>query len=155
MKFIILILLSFSFVSSVLAIRGGGGFRGGSVSVGVGTGAAGPRGNVNVGVGVSGARGSVSAHRSAAMGAHYNAYYPSYWGWYGYAPYHYYYPTTTYSEVKQTVPAEVGTVVNDIPEDCKPETVNEINYKICGVNWFEPQYSGTEIEYIIVDPPLK
>lgn len=157
MKFITIAILSISFASPVLAFRGGGGFRGGSMSVGIGTGAIGSRGNVSVGVGVSGTRGTVTAHRSAAMSAHYHAYSPSYWGWYGYAPYHYYYPTTAYSEVeiKETESAETGTVVTDIPDNCESETINEINYKHCGVNWFEPQYSGTEIEYVVVDPPTK
>jgi hypothetical protein len=157
MKFIILFLLLYSFVQAALAFRGGGGFRGGSISVGVGAGGMGPRGNVSVGVGVSGTRGTVSAHRSAAMSAHYHAYSPSYWGWYGYAPYHYYYPTTLSpaAEVPQTESDKVGTVVNEIPANCESKSINEIIYKHCGVKWYEPQFSGTEIEYEIVESPIK
>jgi hypothetical protein len=165
MKFIIF-LITFSFVSSALAFRGGGGgggFRGGSigigvgggnVGVGVGVGGVGPRGNVGVGVGV--AAGSVTAHRAAAMSVHYPYSY-GYLGWYGYAPYHYYYPTTsvTVIEVSETKSAEMGAIAYEIPANCKSETINQINYKHCGMNWFEPAFNGTEIEYKVVEAPIK
>lgn len=165
MKTIILILVSLLFISSAFAFRGGGGFRGGGVGIGVGAGGLGPRGNVAVGVGVgagvgygvASTRGSVYAHRSAAMSAYYHPYSTSYWGWYGYAPYHhyYYYPssTTTVIEVTENKPVDQGVIVNEIPENCKSETIDGRNLKKCGVNWFEPQYSGTEIEYVAVEPP--
>lgn len=162
MKYVILLLLSVSFISQSLAFRGGGGFRGGGMGVGVGVGSSGmgPRGNVGVGVGVGvgvhGARGSVYAHRSAPMGAYYHPYSYNYWGWYGYAPYHYYYlPTVSYTVIEEveTKPAEKGAITHEIPSNCKSEIVNGKSYKHCGVNWFEPKYSGTELEYVVVDPP--
>lgn len=153
---------------------GGGGFRGGGSSIG--SGSVGSGGNIGSGPrGDIGPRDNIGATRTGAMGAHYNPYYghyhghyhahhhmyyPTYWGWYGYAPYHYYWyvpvaaAAYTVTQIDETKPVEVGTMTNAIPENCKSEVLDGITYKHCGVNWFIPQFSGTEIEYEAVKSPI-
>lgn len=33
--------------------------------------------------------------------------------------------------------------------------VDEVTYLQCGDNWYMPTYSGSEVQYVVVDPPVK
>jgi hypothetical protein len=46
-----------------------------------------------------------------------------------------------------------GTVVYSLPSDCVVSVVNGITYEQCGSTWYQPQFSGTDTTYIVVDPP--
>ncbi|GAB2187748.1 DUF6515 family protein [Roseibium sp. LAB1] len=47
----------------------------------------------------------------------------------------------------------VGTIVASLPSGCTQVVVNGIAYQQCGNVWYAPQYQGTTINYIVVNPP--
>jgi hypothetical protein len=46
-----------------------------------------------------------------------------------------------------------GTTVALLPNDCSTTVVNGIAYSHCGSDWYQPYYSGTTVEYVVVSPP--
>ena len=40
-----------------------------------------------------------------------------------------------------------------LPPSCSTVSVNGITYQQCGSTWFQPQYSGSQVNYIVVNPP--
>lgn len=52
-----------------------------------------------------------------------------------------------------SAPAPVGTVVMVLPANCVAVIVNNVSYDQCGSTWYQPQYAGTTIQYIVVTPP--
>ena len=61
-------------------------------------------------------------------------------------------PAATAAAVAATA-AVVGSVVNSVPADCGAVYVNDINYYQCGSGWYQPQYYGTSVQYVVVNPP--
>ena len=51
------------------------------------------------------------------------------------------------------VDAVVGGVVGALPPSCRAVTVGNAAYGHCGNAWYRPQYSGSQISYVVVDPP--
>jgi hypothetical protein len=49
--------------------------------------------------------------------------------------------------------AIVGSIVNSVPPSCSTMVVNGISYSQCGSTWYAPQYSGTNVQYVVVDAP--
>ena len=49
--------------------------------------------------------------------------------------------------------AAVGSIVNSVPPSCVTTVVNGIAYQQCGSTWYQPQYAGTTVQYIVVNPP--
>jgi hypothetical protein len=49
--------------------------------------------------------------------------------------------------------AVVGSVVNTLPPQCSSVIVNGIAYQQCGSSWYQPQYAGSTVNYIVVNPP--
>lgn len=49
--------------------------------------------------------------------------------------------------------AIVGSVTRTLPSGCVPVTVGTIMYQQCGPNWYQPQYAGTTVQYVVVNPP--
>ena len=49
--------------------------------------------------------------------------------------------------------AVVGSIVHTVPPSCTAVVVNGITYQQCGSAWYQPQYSGTTVQYIVVNPP--
>lgn len=49
--------------------------------------------------------------------------------------------------------AAIGSVVYSLPPSCTVTVVNGISYQSCGGVWYEPQFSGTSVEYIVVAAP--
>jgi hypothetical protein len=49
----------------------------------------------------------------------------------------------------------VGSIVTAaaMPPSCNMVNVNGTNYKRCGDTWYQPQYSGSEVNYVVVNPP--
>ena len=47
----------------------------------------------------------------------------------------------------------VGAIVNSIPPSCSTVVVNGISYSQCGSTWYQPQYAGTTVQYVVVNPP--
>jgi hypothetical protein len=49
--------------------------------------------------------------------------------------------------------AVVGSVVRSVPPSCSTVIVNGISYSQCGSTWYAPQYAGTTVQYVVVNPP--
>jgi len=49
----------------------------------------------------------------------------------------------------------VGSIVTaaSMPPSCSSVIVNGISYRQCGNTWYEPQYSGSQVNYIVVNSP--
>jgi len=40
-----------------------------------------------------------------------------------------------------------------LPPSCSTVSVNGISYQQCGSTWYQPQYAGSQVNYIVVNPP--
>lgn len=47
----------------------------------------------------------------------------------------------------------VGTVVSSQPSGCGEQTVGGLTYLNCDGTWFQPQYQGGQVVYVVVAPP--
>jgi hypothetical protein len=47
----------------------------------------------------------------------------------------------------------VGDVTYVLPSECSVSVVNGITYQRCGDTWYEPQFVGDQVSYIVVTPP--
>jgi hypothetical protein len=52
-----------------------------------------------------------------------------------------------------TIAAIVGTVVNSLPPSCSPVVSGGITYQRCNGTYYQPQYAGTQVNYVVVNPP--
>jgi hypothetical protein len=68
----------------------------------------------------------------------------------------YYHPVATAVGVAAAVTvtaAVVGSIVYSLPPACSMVVVNGISYQNCGGTWYQPQYMGTQVSYVVVNPP--
>ncbi len=49
--------------------------------------------------------------------------------------------------------AVIGSIVSSVPPSCVTTVINGIAYQQCGSVWYQPQYSGTTVQYIVVNSP--
>ncbi|MCC8361535.1 hypothetical protein LK996_00340 [Lysobacter sp. A6] len=49
--------------------------------------------------------------------------------------------------------AAIGSIVYSVPSGCVTTVVNGIAYQQCGSTWYEPQYAGSSVQYVVVSPP--
>jgi hypothetical protein len=49
--------------------------------------------------------------------------------------------------------AVVGSTVRTLPPQCSSVVVNGIAYQQCGSAWYQPQYAGSNVTYVVVNPP--
>ena len=49
--------------------------------------------------------------------------------------------------------AVVGAIVRQPPANCVPVNVNGVTYSQCGSTWYQPQYAGSQVQYVVVAPP--
>jgi hypothetical protein len=49
--------------------------------------------------------------------------------------------------------AAVGSVVRTLPAGCSSVMVGNVAYQQCGTTWYQPAYSGTTVNYTVVNPP--
>lgn len=61
-------------------------------------------------------------------------------------------PVETAAAVAVTA-AVVGSIVRSVPPSCTTVMANGISYSQCGSTWYQPRYSGTTVEYVVVNPP--
>lgn len=49
----------------------------------------------------------------------------------------------------------VGSMITAaaLPPSCSMVAINGITYQQCGNTWYQPQYSGSQVNYIVVNPP--
>lgn len=67
-----------------------------------------------------------------------------------------YHPVGTALAVGATVAvtsAVVGSIVNSVPPSCVPVQMGAVLYQQCGSSWYQPQYAGSTVQYVVVNPP--
>jgi len=47
----------------------------------------------------------------------------------------------------------VGSIVNSLPPSCTAVAANGVTYQKCGSTYYQPQFSGGNATYVIVNPP--
>ena len=63
-----------------------------------------------------------------------------------------YHPVATAAAVVATA-AIVGSMVRTLPPACSVVVVNGVSYQNCGGTWYQPQYAGTTVQYVVINPP--
>ena len=48
--------------------------------------------------------------------------------------------------------AVIGSMVYTLPPACQTVVVNGIGYSNCNGTWYQPQYVGTSVQYVVVAP---
>jgi hypothetical protein len=130
-------------VSAVAEARGGGGRSVRSVS----------RSDVNVNRGGEVNRNynaNVNVNRDVNVNVH-----NDYHGGYGYGGCCYH-PVATAAAVTATAvvtSAVIGSIVYSLPASCSAVIVNGITYQQCGSAWYQPQFSGGNTTYVVVNAP--
>ena len=49
--------------------------------------------------------------------------------------------------------AVIGSIVYSLPPSCSTVVVNGFAYQQCGSTWYQPQYAGTQVSYVVINPP--
>jgi len=49
--------------------------------------------------------------------------------------------------------AVVGSVVYTVPPSCVPVQIGNAIYQQCGTTWYQPQYVGSSVQYVVINPP--
>lgn len=49
--------------------------------------------------------------------------------------------------------AVIGSIVTSVPPTCVVTIVNNVTYQQCGSTWYQPQYYGTSVRYVVVHAP--
>ena len=65
-------------------------------------------------------------------------------------------PIATAAAVTATVAvtaAAIGSMTRTLPPACSATVVNGITYQNCGGAWYQPQYAGSQVTYVVVNPP--
>jgi hypothetical protein len=47
----------------------------------------------------------------------------------------------------------VGETIYVLPGGCTTVVVNGVSYQQCGDTWYQPQFSGSDVTYIVVSDP--
>jgi hypothetical protein len=47
----------------------------------------------------------------------------------------------------------VGSAVRTLPPHCTPVVVGGVAYQQCGSAWYQPRYAGSQVTYVVVNPP--
>jgi hypothetical protein len=47
----------------------------------------------------------------------------------------------------------VGTIVSSLPPSCTTIIANGVTYHNCGGTYYQPRYSGGNVQYIVVTHP--
>jgi hypothetical protein len=53
-----------------------------------------------------------------------------------------------------TVVVAPGTVVTGLPGGCSATMVGNVTYQRCGSVWYQPQYMGSSVQYVVVNAPM-
>jgi hypothetical protein len=49
--------------------------------------------------------------------------------------------------------AVVGSIIHSVPPGCVPVQVGAVVYQQCGTTWYQPQYAGSNVQYVVVTAP--
>ena len=52
-----------------------------------------------------------------------------------------------------TTAAVIGSVTRTLPPACVPVQMGAVVYQQCGGTYYQPQYVGTTVQYVVVSPP--
>ena len=69
---------------------------------------------------------------------------------------HHRHPVGTALAVGATVAvtsAIIGSTVYALPPACVPVMIGNVLYQQCGSAWYQPQYVGTSVQNIVINPP--
>jgi len=47
----------------------------------------------------------------------------------------------------------VGSAVRSLPPQCTSVVVGGVAYQQCGSTWYRPQDAGSQVTYVVVNPP--
>ena len=64
-----------------------------------------------------------------------------------------YHPVAAATAAAVTTAAVVGSIVHSLPPSCTTVSVNGLTYQQCGSTWYQPQFVGSTVNYIVVNPP--
>ena len=67
-----------------------------------------------------------------------------------------YHPIATAAAVTAAVvvtSAVVGSIVRTVPPGCVPVNYGGIVYQQCGTTWYQPQYVGSSVQYVVIVQP--
>ena len=70
--------------------------------------------------------------------------------------YHGYHPAAKAAAVTAAATvtaAVVGSIVYSLPPACSAVMVNGMTYQNCSGTWYQPQYAGSQVTYVVVNPP--
>jgi hypothetical protein len=76
-----------------------------------------------------------------------------YGGWGDGCCYHPVARTAAVTAAAATTAAVVGSAVYSIPESCSAVTVSGLTYQQCGSTWYQPEFSGSSVTYVVVNAP--
>ena len=62
-----------------------------------------------------------------------------------------YHPVATPAAVAATV--VIGSIVHSLPASCTAVQVNGVLFQQCGSTWYQPQFHGTSVTYVVVVAP--
>jgi hypothetical protein len=65
---------------------------------------------------------------------------------------HHGHPIATAAAVTATA-IVVGSMVRTLPPNCSQVMVGNVLYQQCGGYWYQPQYAGSSVTYVVVNPP--
>jgi hypothetical protein len=49
--------------------------------------------------------------------------------------------------------AVIGSIVYSLPPSCQVVNYNGFAYQQCGNTWYQPQYAGSQVTYVVINPP--
>src|SRR5262245_118585 len=49
--------------------------------------------------------------------------------------------------------AAIGSIVHTLPPACTVVVVGNVSYQQCGSTWYQPQFVGTSVQYVVVTAP--
>jgi hypothetical protein len=52
-----------------------------------------------------------------------------------------------------TTAVVVGSIVHALPPSCLAHAINGVIYHQCGATWYQPQYAGSTVQYVVIAPP--
>lgn len=70
--------------------------------------------------------------------------------------YHHHHPVATavgVAAATTVTAAAIGSIVHSVPPSCSTRMINGFTYKNCEGTWYQPRYSGTQVNYVVVNPP--
>jgi hypothetical protein len=48
--------------------------------------------------------------------------------------------------------AVIGSMTTTLPPACRVVVVNGVGYQQCGSTWYQPQYVGSSVQYVVIAP---